>query len=128
MFAAQSIKISVVCGALLGLSIACLIAFAQNPTPVPNLFATPTPNPAASPPPGVQASGVAVPVPLLNMAQYLPGGAHEDPDVILLIEDIQKNFDQALDRLAKATPGSSEVTQALGKALIYDQSLSVNKT
>ena len=61
------------------------------------------------------------------MAQYLQGGAHEDPDVILLLEDIQKNFNQALDRLAAATPGSSQVTQALGKALIYDKSLSVNK-
>jgi hypothetical protein len=127
MSAVQSIKLSVVCGAVLGASIACLIAFAQSPTPVQNSFATPTPNPAASPPPGVQASGVAVPVPALNMAQYLQGGAHEDPDVILLLEDIQKNFNQALDELSKATPGSSQVTQALGKALIYDKSLSVNK-
>jgi hypothetical protein len=31
------------------------------------------------------------------MAQYLQRGAHEDPDVILLLEDIQKNFNQALD-------------------------------
>jgi cytochrome c peroxidase len=127
MFPVQSIKLSVVCGALLGLSIACLITFAQSPTPVQNSFATPTPNLAASPPPGVQASGVAVPVPVLNMARYLQGGAHEDPDVILLLEDIQKNFNQALDQLAAANPGSSQVTQALGKALIYDKSLSVNK-
>ena len=80
MFPVQSIKLSVFCGAVLGASIACLIAFAQSPTPVPKSFPTPTLNPAASPPPGVQASGVAVPVPVLEMAQYLPGGAHEDPD------------------------------------------------
>ena len=62
-----------------------------------------------------------------KLCWHLQGGTHEDPDVILLLEDIQKNFDQALDELAKATPGSSQVTQALGKALIYDKSLSVNK-
>ena len=123
----QSIKLSVVCGAVLGASIACLIAFAQSPTPVPKSFPTPTLNSTASPPPGVQASGVAVPVPVLEMAQYLQGGAHEDPDVILLLEDIQKNFNQALDHLADANAGSSQVTQSLGKALIYDKSLSVNK-
>ena len=123
----QSIKLAVVYGALLGVPIACLISFAQSPAPVQNSFATPMPNPGASPPPGVQASGVAVPVPVLNMAQYLQVGAHEDPDVILLLQDIQKNFNQALDQLTAANPGSSQVTQALGKALIYDQSLSVNK-
>jgi cytochrome c peroxidase len=61
------------------------------------------------------------------MAQYLSGGAHVDTDVILLNQDIQMNYNQALDQLATATPGSSQVTQALGKALIYDKSLSVNK-
>ena len=60
------------------------------------------------------------------MAQYLPGGAHEDIDVSFLIQRILMNFNQALDQLATATPGSSQATQALGKALIYDQSLSVN--
>ena len=64
----QSIKLAVVCGALIVAPIACLITFAQSPTPIPNSFATPTPDPGASPPPGVQASGVTVPVPLLNMA------------------------------------------------------------
>jgi cytochrome c peroxidase len=50
-----------------------------------------------------------------------------DTDVILLNQDIQMDYNQALDQLATATPGSSQVTQALGKALIYDKSLSVNK-
>jgi cytochrome c peroxidase len=127
MFPVQSIKLSVVCGAVLGASIACLIAFAQSPTPVSKSFPTPTLNPAASPPSGVQPSGVAVPVPVLEMAQYLPGGAHEDPDVILTNQDIQMNYNRALDELATVPPGSSQVIQALGKALIYDQSLSVNK-
>jgi cytochrome c peroxidase len=61
------------------------------------------------------------------MAQYLQGGAHEEPDVPLILQDIQMNFNQALDQLATAIPGSSQVTEALGKALIHDSSLSVNK-
>jgi cytochrome c peroxidase len=141
----KSIKLSIICGAVLGTSIVCSTAFAQSlnpgptppatpgPTPVPNSFPTPTPNPSPfaspspSPPPGVQAGGVAVPVPVLNMAQYAAGGAHEDIDVgSLLIPTIQANFNQALNQLATAAPGSSQFTQALGKALIYDQSLSVN--
>ena len=66
------------------------------------------------------------------MAQYLPGGAHEDIDVaFLLLPTIQMNFNLALNQLATATSGASgfgpaQVTQALGKALIYDQTLSVN--
>ena len=41
------------------------------------------------------------------------------------------NFTQALNQLATATSGApgfglAQVTQALGKALIYDQTLSVN--
>ena len=66
------------------------------------------------------------------MAQYLPGGAHEDIDVaFLLLPTIQMEFNQALNQLATATSGApgfglAQVTQALGKALIYDQSLSVN--
>ena len=128
----KSIKLSIIFGAVLGASIVCSTTFAQSPTPVPNSFPTPTPNPSASPPPGVQAGGVAIPVPVLNMAQYLPGGANEDIDVFFLIQRIQMNFDQALNQLAAATSGSSQfgpaqVTQALGKALIYDQSLSVNQ-
>jgi cytochrome c peroxidase len=121
-------KFSVICGVFLGTSILCSIALAQSPTPVPHAFPTPAPNPAASPPPGVQAGGVAIPVPVLNIAQYLPGGANfgKDTDIIFLLQDIQMNFNQALNQLQTATPGSSQVTQALGKALIYDSSLSVN--
>src|SRR6266481_4266289 len=141
----KSIKLTIICGAVLGTSIVCSTDFAQslnpNPsppatpgaTPVPNAFPTPTPNPnpAASPSPspaaGVQVGGVAIPVPVLNMAQYLPGGAHEDIDVaFLLLPTIQANFNEALNQLDTAAPGSSQFTQALGKALIYDQSLSVN--
>jgi cytochrome c peroxidase len=141
----KSIKLTIICGAVLGTSIVCSTAFAQSlnpnpsppatpgPTPVPHSFPTPTPNPnpAASPSPspaaGVQVGGVAIPVPVLNMAQYLPGGAHEDIDVaFLLLPTIQANFNEALNQLDTAAPGSSQFTQALGKALIYDQSLSVN--
>jgi cytochrome c peroxidase len=137
----NSIKLTIICGAVLGTSIVCSTAFAQmlNPgptppaTPGPKSFPTPTPNPnpaaspSPSPPSGVQKGGVAIPVPVLNMAQYLPGGAHVDIDVFkLLLPRIQANFNQALNQLMTAAPGSSQFTQALGKALIYDQSLSVN--
>jgi cytochrome c peroxidase len=146
----KSIKLSIICGAVLGASIVCPTAFAQplnagptppptpGPTPIPHSFPTPTPNPmpfaspSPSPAPGVQKGGVAIPVPVLNMAQYLPGGAHEDIDVaFLLLPTIQMEFNQALNQLATATSGApgfglAQVTQALGKALIYDQSLSVN--
>jgi cytochrome c peroxidase len=66
------------------------------------------------------------------MLQYLPGGAHEDIDIATLQTPIiQANFTQALNQLATATSGApgfglAQVTQALGKALIYDQTLSVN--
>jgi cytochrome c peroxidase len=61
------------------------------------------------------------------MAQYAAGGAHEDIDVaFLLLPAIQSNFNQALNALATATPGTSRVTQLLGQALIFDQTLSVN--
>jgi cytochrome c peroxidase len=141
----KSIKLSIICGAVLGTSIVCSTAFAQSlnpgptppptpgPTPVPKSFPTPTPNPnpfaspSPSPPPGVQKGDVAIPVPVLNMAQYLPGGAHEDIDVATrLLPAIQMEFNQALNQLDTAAPGSSQFTRALGKALIYDQSLSVN--
>jgi cytochrome c peroxidase len=57
----------------------------------------------------------------------MPGGAHENIDIAFLqTPTIQANFNQALNQLATAAPGSSQFTQALGKALIYDQSLSVN--
>ncbi len=107
----KSIKLTIICGAVLGTSIVCSTAFAQmlnpgptppatpGPTPVPNSFPTPTPNPnpSASPSPspaaGVQVGGVAIPVPVLNMAQYLPGGMHEDVDVaFLLLPSIRREF------------------------------------
>jgi cytochrome c peroxidase len=141
----KSINLSILCGAVLGTSIVCSTAFAQSlnpnptppptpgPTPAPNSFATPTPNPnpfaspSPSPAPGVQKGDVAVPVPVLNMAQFLPGGAHEDIDIATrLLPAIQMEFNQALNQLVTAAPGSSQFTQALGKALIYDQTLSVN--
>src|SRR6202051_3496093 len=95
----KSIKLSITCGALLGTSIVCSTTFAQplnagstppptpGPTPIPHSFPTPTPDPmrfsspSPSPAPGVQPEGVAIPIPVLNMLQYLPGGAHEDIDI-----------------------------------------------
>jgi cytochrome c peroxidase len=147
----KSINLSIICGAVLGASIVCSTAFSQplnagptppptpGPTPIPHSFPTPTPNPipfaspSPSPAPGVQPGDVAIPIPVLNMAQFLPGGAHEDIDIaFLLLPTIQMEFNQALNQLETATSGASgfglaQVTQALGKALIYDQTLSVNK-
>jgi cytochrome c peroxidase len=144
----KSIKLSIIYGAVLGASMVCSSAFAQSlnpnpspfptpgPTPFPHSFPTPTPNPSPTPfgtlPAGVQPGGVAIPVPVLHMAQYLPGGANQDTDVKFnLIPSILMNFQDALNQLSTATSGSprfgpAQVTQALGKALIYDQSLSVN--
>src|ERR1700730_15861712 len=116
----KSIKLTIICGAVLGTSIVGSTAFAQLLNPNPS--ASPSPSPAA----GVQAGGVAIPVPVLNLAQYLPGGAHVDIDVFTrLIPSINDNFNTALHQLETAAPGSSQFTQALGKALIYDQTLSV---
>src|SRR6266481_8658715 len=146
----KSITLSISCGPLLGPSIVCSTAPSQplnagptppptpGPTPIPHSFPTPTPNPipfaspSPSPAPGVQPGDVAIPIPVLNIAQFLPGGAHEDVDIAtVLIPTIQMEFNQALNQLETATSGASgfglaQVTQALGKALIYDQSLSVN--
>jgi cytochrome c peroxidase len=150
MLPVKSTNLAIICGAVLGASIVCSTAFSQplnsgptppptpGPTPIPHSFPTPTPNPnpfaspSPSPAPGVQAGGVAIPIPVLNMAQFLPGGAHEDIDVATrLLPTIQMEFNQALAQLQTATSGApgfglAQVTQALGKALIYDQTLSVN--
>jgi len=150
MLPVKSTNLAIICGAVLGASIVCSTAFSQplisgptpsptpGPTPFPHSFPTPTPNPSPfaspspSPAPGVQPGDVAIPIPVLNMAQYLPGGAHEDIDIAtLLLPTIQMQFNQALNQLQTATSGApgfglAQVTQALGKALIYDQSLSVN--
>jgi cytochrome c peroxidase len=150
MLRVKVITLSIICGAVLGTSIVCSTAFSQplnagptppptpGPTPIPHSFPTPTPNPipfaspSPSPAPGVQKGDVAIPIPVLNIAQFLPGGAHEDVDIATrLIPTIQMEFQQALNQLETATSGApgfglAQVTQALGKALIYDQTLSVN--
>src|SRR5258705_6043876 len=121
----KSITLSIICGAVLGTSIVCSTAFSHplnagptppptpGPTPIPNSFPTPTPtpipfaSPSPSPAPGVQVGGVAVPIPVLNMAQFLPGGAHEDVDIATrLIPTIQMEFQQALNQLETATSGA----------------------
>ena len=62
------------------------------------------------------------------MAQYLPGGAHEDTDVqFLLLPDHSAGISNSAGNQLVLANGLAEFTQALGKALIYDQSLSVNK-
>ena len=143
MLPVKSTKLAIIYRAVLGASIVYSTALAglnsgptppptPGPTPVPNSFPTPTPNPSPfaspSPAPGVQPGGVAIPIPVLNMAQFLPGGANEDIDIATrLLPTIQANFTQALNLLA-TTPSNDLAarTQALGQALIYDQSLSVN--
>src|ERR1700753_3269409 len=118
MLPLKSTKLTVIYGAVLGASIVCSTAFSQplnsgppppptpGPTPIPHSFPTPTPNPnpfaspSPSPAPGVQPGGVAIPVPVLNMLQDLPGGAHEDIDIATLqTPTIQANFTQALNQL-----------------------------
>src|SRR6476620_7843925 len=122
MLRVKSIKLTIICAAVLGTSIVCSTAFAQSlnagptppptpgPTPIPHSFPTPTPNPipfaspSPSPAPGVQPGDVAIPIPVLNIAQFLPGGAHEDVDIAtLLIPTIQMEFNQALNQLETAT-------------------------
>jgi len=143
----KSIKISPKCiwGAILGASLACSPLLAQsgkgngnhaggngnqgggngnhgggNGNKGPDCIAN------SNPPPGVNGFGVAIPVPLLNIAQFITNGPNQDPDATFLNQRIATNFANALQQLAAAPPGSSKVTQALGKALIYDQKLSVN--
>src|SRR5882757_8156093 len=132
-----SIKLSTrcICATILGVSLVSYTVLAQNGNGGnhgngnggnngngnggnPN----PTPNP--NPPPGVNGFGVAIPVPVLNMAQFFTNGPNQDPDATFLNQRIQENFTNALGQLAAAPPGSSKVTQALGKALIYDIKLS----
>ncbi|HXI68812.1 MAG TPA: cytochrome c peroxidase [Verrucomicrobiae bacterium] len=132
-----------ICATILGASLVCSTVLAQNGKGGNNgngngngngnngnngngNGGNPNPTPNPNPPPGVNGFGVAIPVPVLNMAQYLPGGTNEDPDVVFLIQRIQENYTNALEQLAAAPPGSSKFTQALGKVLIYDQKLSVN--
>jgi cytochrome c peroxidase len=139
----KSIKLSIICGAVLGASIVCSTAFAQTvtgtptpgPTPVPQSSPTPTPAPITanpSPPPGVSPGEVAIPIPVLDIGQYIPGGKNygQDQDVPTILQDIQNNFMQGLNELTQAVnaspPSLAHVTQALGKVLIYDQNLSVN--
>src|ERR1700731_902346 len=113
-----SIKLPIICAGIIGTSVVCSTAFAlglnagptppptPGPTPIPHSFPTPTPNPipfaspSPSPAPGVQKGGVAIPIPVLNMLQYLPGGPHEDIDIATLqTPTIQKEFKRALDQL-----------------------------
>jgi hypothetical protein len=100
MSAHRSMKLSLLSGVLLGASSVDLTAFAQSPTLIAESFFS---TPSASPRLGVQAGGVAIPAPVLSRAPYLPGGAHEDPDLIRADKDFGRNFKQAL-----------EVTRALG--------------
>src|ERR1700722_8862562 len=120
-----SIKLPIICAGIIGTSVVCSTPFAQGlnagptppptpgPTPIPHSFPTPTPNPipfaspSPSPAPGVQPGDVAIPIPVLNIAQYLPGGAHEDIDVATrLLPAIQTEFTQALAQLETATSGA----------------------
>ena len=111
MFPVKSKKLPIIWRTILGASFVYSTALAQSlnpgptppptpgPTPIPHSFPTPTPNPGASPASGVQPGGVAIPVPVLDMAQYLPGGPNfgKDPDVPILLNRIQANYTQALN-------------------------------
>src|ERR1035437_10231769 len=74
--------------------------------------------PAAIPPPATCSGNV-------NVASFLPGGAHEDPDVVALLADIALIESNALRQVADSSSLDlyHKIT-LLGKAEIYDQSLS----
>jgi len=63
-----------------------------------------------------------------DMACYLPGGAHEDPDVALANADITRNENSALAEI-KSSPPKDLYHQLtlLGKAEIFDRNISVNR-
>jgi hypothetical protein len=74
--------------------------------------------PAAIPPPAICSGNV-------NVASFLPGGAHEDPDVVALLADIALIESNALQQVADSSSLDlyHKIT-LLGKAEIYDQTLS----
>lgn len=63
-----------------------------------------------------------------GIACYLPGGAHEDHDVVVLLADIARNERNALAKI-KSSPPKDLYGQLvlLGKAEIYDSNISVNR-
>src|ERR1700737_915751 len=60
------------------------------------------PPPPGQPHPGVQASGVAIPCPMLDIARFLPIGPQPDPDVVFENQLIDQQFVTEKQRLAAA--------------------------
>jgi cytochrome c peroxidase len=63
-----------------------------------------------------------------DMGCYLPGGTHEDPDVVFLLKQIAATENATVYTILRSPPKFlyQQVT-LLGKAEIYDMNLSVNK-
>src|SRR6266850_4005296 len=64
----------------------------------------------------------------IDIASYLPGGAHEDPDVRRVNADIDSTFSNALIQATSSPPADQyHQRQLLGTLLLFDKTLSVNK-
>src|SRR6266850_3014547 len=64
----------------------------------------------------------------IDIASYLPGGAHEDPDVRRVNAEIDATFSNALIQATSAPPADQyHQRQLLGTLLLFDKTLSVNK-
>src|SRR6266850_3609513 len=64
----------------------------------------------------------------IDIASYLPGGAHEDPDVRRVNADIDATFTNALIQATSSPPADQfHQRQLLGQLLLFDKTLSVNK-
>jgi len=64
----------------------------------------------------------------IDIASYLPGGAHEDPDVLRVNAEIDMTFATALaEATASPPPDQYHQRQLLGTLLLFDKNLSVNK-
>ncbi len=64
----------------------------------------------------------------IDIASYLPGGAHEDPDVVRVNAEIDATFSNALFQATSAPPPDQfHQRQLLGQLLLFDKTLSVEK-
>src|SRR6266404_8501366 len=64
----------------------------------------------------------------IDIASYLPGGAHEDPDVVRVNAEIDATFTNALfQAMSSPPPDQYHQRQLLGQLLLFDKTLSVSK-
>src|SRR6266404_3233586 len=64
----------------------------------------------------------------IDIASYLPGGAHVDPDILRVNAEIDTIFTNALVEALSSPPADHyHQEQLLGTLLLFDKTLSVNK-